>query len=164
MVLSRGTLQRGLTDLPRTSVSTPRGNRQAAIEFAKVLEKYFKDGQSGDTTVVLSFTVLIPHLLETMTRNRFIQELGTSIQKWALTWSWTSPNFTGAPGTTIAQGAVLNVSLADLTLQALADKSDPPKDNTSEIAKRIHRWAKGANIIVTLTNNSSGTSSPNPVF
>jgi hypothetical protein len=164
MVLSRGTLQRGLTDLPRNVVPPPRGIRPAAIEFAKVLEDYFKDGQAGDTVVVLSFTTLVPILVDTMIRQRFLHELGTSIQRWALTWAWASPNFTGAPGTTRAQGALLNVELQALILQALVDKSVPVRDNTSELAKRIHNWAKRGNIVVTLTNNSSGATSPNPVF
>ena len=164
MPLSRSTLFQGLKELPRRAVPTPRGNNQAARAFAKVLEEYFREGQAGDTVVILSFASLVPFLLETMIRRRFIQELGSSIQKWALTWSWSSPNFTGIPGTTRAQGVILDASLGVLTLEALADKSDPPRDNTSQLAGRIHNWAKGANLIVTLTNNSSGTTSPNPVF
>lgn len=160
MALVKKTLEDAIKAIPKTEGQPPAANQAAAQEFAKALEKYFKDGMAGAARVTLTFSTLTPILKPTMDANNFIQKLGTSIQSWSATWAWAGGGMVGAPGTTVAVGASLDGQLTAFVNAAVNDKTDPPKDNIPELANKIHTWAK--TIIVNLVN-SGGTTVPTPV-
>ena len=163
MTLIKKTLEDALKNMPKTTDKPPAANVKAAENLAKAFEKYFKNAFAGSATVTLSYATLAPILLATMTSNTVMQTLGTSFQAWALTWVWAGGGMAGAPGSTIALGPVLDTQLVAFIAQTLADKSNPPKDNTAVLANKIHTWATTPSNILANLINSSGAVVPTPI-
>jgi len=152
MSLDKQTLIDALKNMPDSS-----DNATASIEFAKAFEAYFKAATANGTIpVTLTYSTLQPTLLTTMNSNTVLQTLGTSFQTWALTWAFADATFTGAPGTTAAVGAPLDAEMNIIC-------ADPASGSIEKIAEKVHIWATGGNIIVTLSNNQTAVTTPGTV-
>lgn len=121
----------------------------AAANFGKAFMDYYSGATIIDATPIL--TPLDPLFLTTLGSQTFIQTLGTILQTWFLTVSWTASTATALPGTTMAIGPALDILLAAFIVNSLADKSDPLKDTLPEFVDIIDSWSK--TIVVTLLNN-----------
>lgn len=156
-MLSKQILLKSLNNMPNSS-----DNVSASEELAKAFSFYYKDAMAADTIMVPNSMLFAFILLGKMGSSGVLETLGSSIREWSLLWVWNSATFTGAPGTTIVNGALLDSLLVSFIRKVAKDKTDPPKDNLRELSDIIHNWST-SNIQVTLTNNQSGNTGVVPV-
>lgn len=155
MALNRDKLYNDIKNIgPNTTIAN------AADKFAQVFVSYYTDAQAVDSAPTLIQPNLTALFVQSMQSNEFLEKLGTNLQAFFLTVGWISTAFTGAPGTTIALGPVLDAQLQIIIQKSLLQQIEDPTDS---IASAVHDWST-SNITVTLTNNQSGATSVVPII